>query len=179
MATKLGSNNPFPSVLIVEQGATPTTPAAGYQRLFARTSDGHLCTVDDAGTVSDLQGASSGGSRQFGITLDGGGVAITTGVKGDWRAVVGGTITKVTVLADQSGSIVIDVWKDSFANYPPTVADTITASAKPTLSSATKAEDSTLTGWTKTFSAGDTFRFNVDSASTVTRVTLTIEYTPS
>ena len=32
-----------------------------------------------------------------------------------------------------SGSIVIDVWKDTYANFPPIVADTITASAKPTL----------------------------------------------
>ena len=48
---------------------------------------------------------------------------------------------------------------------PPTVADTITASAKPTLSSATKSEDTTLTGWTTAVTAGDVFGFMVDSAS--------------
>lgn len=57
MSTILGSNNAFPSVLLTE-GTTPTTPATGKQRLFARSSDGHLCTVDDAGTVTDLQGTS-------------------------------------------------------------------------------------------------------------------------
>lgn len=58
MSTILGSNNAFPSVLLTE-GTTPTTPASGKQRLFVRSSDGHLCTVDDAGTVTDIQGGSS------------------------------------------------------------------------------------------------------------------------
>jgi hypothetical protein len=113
--------------------------------------------------------------RTFGITIDGGGSAITTGVKGYVRFPYACTITKHTLLADQSGSLVIDMWKDTYANYPPTVADTITASAKPTLSTAIKAEDSTLTGWTKTVTAGDVFGFSVDSATTVTRAHLIVE----
>lgn len=106
--------------------------------------------------------------------IDGGGSAITTGVKGFIEIPYAGTIQSVRLLADQSGSIVIDLWKDTYANYPPTVADTITASAKPTLSSATKAEDTTLTGWTTSVSAGDILGVNVDSAATVTRVTLSL-----
>lgn len=81
------------------------------------------------------------------------------------------------MLADQSGGCVIDVWKDSYANAPPTNDDTITASAPPTLSSAAKSEDATLTGWTKTISSGDVLAFNVDSATTVTRVTLILDVT--
>jgi len=106
--------------------------------------------------------------------VDGGGSAITTGVKGDVVVDFDCSISRQTLVADVSGSIVIDIWKDTYANFPPTVADTITASAKPTLSAATKAQDSTLTGWTKAITAGDTLRFNVDSASTVTRVTLVL-----
>lgn len=109
--------------------------------------------------------------------IDGGGAAITTGVKGDLLIPFACTITAATLLADQTGSIVIDVWTDSYANFPPTVADTITASAKPTLSSAAKSQDTTLTGWTKTITAGQLLRFNVDSASTVTRVTLALSVT--
>ena len=89
------------------------------------------------------------------------------------------TITSYELTADQSGSIVIDLWKDTYANFPPTVADTITASAKPTLSSAQKATDSTLTGWTKTLSAGDYILANVDSASTLAKAVLTINVTRS
>jgi hypothetical protein len=77
-------------------------------------------------------------------------------------------------MADQSGGIVIDIWKDTTVNFPPTVADTITASAKPTLSSAQISLDAVLTGWTKTFTAGDIMAFNVDSCTTITRVTLTL-----
>lgn len=111
-------------------------------------------------------------TRQIGITIDGGGSAITTGIKGDRTSPWTGTITGVRMLADISGSAVVDIWKDTFANYPPTVADTITAAAKPTISAATKSEDTTLTGWTTSVTAGDTFRFNVDSATTITRLTL-------
>ena len=71
----------------------------------------------------------------------------------------------------------IDVWKDTYANFPPTVADTIAGSEKPTLSSAIKNEDLTLTTWTTSVTTGDIIGFNVDSASTVTRVTLSIKIT--
>ncbi len=113
--------------------------------------------------------------RTFGITVDGGGSAVTTGVKGYVRVPWTCTITKVSIYADVSGSCVADLWKDSYANYPPTVADTITASAKPTLSSAIKNEDSTLTGWTTSITAGDFVGFNIDSATTVTRVHILVE----
>lgn len=109
--------------------------------------------------------------------IDGGGAAITTGIKGDFSVPANCTITSVTALADQTGSIVVDVWKDTYANFPPTDADSITSAAPVTISSATKATDSTLTGWTTSISAGDILRFNVDSASTVTRVTLEIRVT--
>ncbi len=52
----VGSNNPFPSVLAVEQGSTPATPASGNQRLFIRTSDHLLCYVNSSGTVTQVGG---------------------------------------------------------------------------------------------------------------------------
>lgn len=110
-----------------------------------------------------------------GIVIDGGGSAITTGVKGFIEVPYAGTIVAATMLADQSGSIVIDVWKDTYANYPPTVADTITAAAKPTITTATKSQDTTLTGWTTSIAAGDILGFNVDSITTITRVTLVLK----
>ena len=61
------------------------------------------------------------------VVIDGGGSTITTGVKGDVNCDFAFTIVQWALLADQSGSIVIDIWKDTYANYPPTVADTITA----------------------------------------------------
>lgn len=106
--------------------------------------------------------------------IDGGGSAIATGVKGDIMIPFDCTVQGWDIVADASGSIVVDVWKDTYANFPPTVADTITGSEKPTLSSAQKNQDLTLSSWTTAFSRGDWLRYNVDSATTVTRVTVVI-----
>ena len=113
------------------------------------------------------------------FVIDGGGSAITTGVKGYVRVPFDCTITKCTLLADQTGSIQIDIWKDTYANFPPTDADSICGGNEPAISSAQKYEDSTLTGWTKTISAGDILAFNVDSCSTITRVVITLDYDKS
>jgi hypothetical protein len=109
--------------------------------------------------------------------IDGGGGVITTGIKGDLLIPFACTINSWTILGDQTGSIVVDVWKDTYANYPPTVADTITGTEKPTLSSANKNQDLALSTWTTTVAAGDILRFNVDSAATLTRVTVVINVT--
>jgi hypothetical protein len=117
-------------------------------------------------------------SGTIGIVIDGGGSVITPGIKGFYEVGVPCTITAVTLLsadvAATAGSIVVDIWKAPYASYPPTVANSITASAKPTLSSASKSKDSTLTGWTKTIAAGDVLAFNVVSATTVTKVSLSL-----
>lgn len=130
--------------------------------------------VDGVETVSV---DSDYGADAIEYVIDGGGSAITTGVKGFLEIPYAATINRATVLCDQSGSIVVDVWKDTYANYPPTVADTITASAKPTVSAATKGQVTTLTGWTTAVSAGDIIGLNVDSASTVTRCTISLKVT--
>ena len=133
--------------------------------------------VDASGNSESCTSITNTQIASFGITVDGGGSAITTGVKGYIQVPFACTINSNTVLLDQSGSIVFDVWKDTYTNYPPTVADTITASAKPTVSSATKSTDSTLTGWTTSITAGDILGFNVDSITTATRAHLVIKCT--
>jgi hypothetical protein len=119
--------------------------------------------------------------RQITLIVDGGGVAITTGVKGFISMPVAGvwkawTILSIDAASPISGSIVFDIWVDDLAAFPPAVADTITASDKPTLTTATFSSGSSLTGWTKGFNAGDVVAFNVDSATSVTKVSLTLEF---
>lgn len=111
------------------------------------------------------------------FVIDGGGSAITTGEKGHLEIPFGCTITQVTLLADTSGDIVIDIWKDTYARYPPTVADTICADTKPTISADTKYQDSDLAGWTTSIAAGDILAYNVDSCDTITRVTVSLKVT--
>ncbi|GAI79224.1 unnamed protein product, partial [marine sediment metagenome] len=102
--------------------------------------------------------------------IDGGGVAITTGQKGHLEIPFACTIKGWTILADVSGSIVVDVWKDTYAAFPPAVGDTIAGSEKPTISGAQKGQDLTLTTWTTAIAAGNILAFNVDSCATITRV---------
>lgn len=114
-------------------------------------------------------------SGSFGITIDGGGSAITTGNKGYLTIPYGGTITGWKMISDQSGSCVVDVWKT--ANTIPTSSNTITGTEKPTLSSQQISSDLSLSTWTSSVSAGDVFAFYVDSVSTITRLNLSIYIT--
>src|SRR4030095_7753595 len=60
----------------------------------------------------------------IGLVIDGGGAVITTGIKGFLRVPFAGTITGVTLLstdaAATAGSLVVDIWKDTYANFPTT-----------------------------------------------------------
>jgi hypothetical protein len=68
---------------------------------------------------------------------------LPTGIKVPWP----GRIDCWTLENDAaSGNIVLDLWKDTFTNYPPTVADTIITAGKPTLSSARKNSGYVWTG---------------------------------
>jgi hypothetical protein len=158
------------------------------QVVFPSAQSGYVTTTVGSFTQTQITSATSASyaitavtasytpqTKTFGITIDGGGNPITTGIKGDVTIPFDCTINSWYLVADTAGSIVIDVWKDTFANYPPTVLDSIAGSEKPTLSSAISASDTNLTTWSKTVTAGDVIRFNVDSASTVTRVNLTIK----
>lgn len=107
--------------------------------------------------------------------IDGGGETITTGIKGDLEIPFNCTIATCTLLANTTGSIVIDIWKDVYANFPPTDADSITASAVPSIATATNSQDGTLTGWTTSIVSGSTLRFNVDSVTALQRVTLSLK----
>ena len=111
--------------------------------------------------------------------IDGGGMAILAGVAGDVTVDFDCEIQSVTMLADQVGSIVVDIWKTTFALFQtgthPVNADSITAAATPTIAATDKDQDTTLVGWTTTINAGDILRYNVDSCVTIERVTVALE----
>jgi len=105
----------------------------------------------------------------IGFIIDGGGVAITNGVKGYIRIPFSATLAFWSLMADQSGSIVIDIFRAQAAI--PTVS-MVGGGNKPTLSASQFANAVTPVGWTSTvFAINDWIGFNVVSASTVTRVT--------
>src|SRR5262245_59181671 len=150
-------------VVLAEQGSAPASPVAGKRKLYV-TTGGVLTLVNSAGVTSPV-GATRTGTLVF--TLGDGVNAIAATEPDQWLEVPAAmTITSWRLLADASGSIVVDVWKDSYANAPPTAADSIAASAKPTLAAAIKNQDTTLTGWTTALAAGDWLRVHVESAAT-------------
>ena len=142
----------------------------------------HTDGTDDIQNASDSQKGLATANQTLTdviVTIDGGGSTITAGIKDDIHMDFTCTIKQVVLLADQAGNITIDLWKDTYTNAPPTVVDTITASAKPTLSAAAKSKDTTLSGWTTSVAVDDVIRVNVDSASTVTRVTMILKVAKS
>ena len=162
----------------LKETTAPAAPAADCANLWLQDNGAgksQLMIQFATGAAIDLSRQPTGA---IGFIIDGGGSVITTGVKGFVEVPFAGTITSVTLLSTDAavtaGSIVVDIYKDSYANYPPVVGDSITASAKPTLSSAAKSRDTTLTGWTTAIAAGDLLGFNVVSAATVTRIALSL-----
>ncbi len=149
-----------------------------------------LCAVAAAAGANEFGVNEAGTSKKVSLTqiyayspgaiefiIDGGCCTITTGIKGDLEIPFAATITRATALADVSGSIVVDIWKDSYANYPPVNGDSITASAPVTITTDTDSQDATLTGWTTAITAGDTLRYNVDSITTIKRVVISLRIT--
>jgi len=113
------------------------------------------------------------------FVIDGGSLVIPLGVSLPLSIPFDCTIESVELLArpGETGSIVVDIWNDTYDNYPPTVVDTITASAQPTIVSASKSVDSTLTDWIKNILAGDKLVFNVDSVALLTGCTIILNVT--
>lgn len=149
-------------------------PGEGRQRIWDLTQDPTSVRFATVGFNSDF--TTSG----VNFIIDGGGSAITTGIKGDLLIPFGTRILSARLLADQSGSIKVDIWKDSYENYPPTNADTITGGQEPEISSAVKwssAESAAImAAWDRDIVFGDTLRINVDSVTTITRVTLALVF---
>jgi len=106
--------------------------------------------------------------QSINFVINNGSNVIGTGIKGDVEIPFTGTIIKSTALADQTGSVNISWWKDSYANFPPTSGDML---GYQVISSSNKGQS---TGLTQAVTAGDILRFNVESADIVTRVTISL-----
>jgi hypothetical protein len=129
--------------------------------------------------LSNPSGTIADGELIIEYVMDGGGVPVAPGVRGYLVAPYAGALNAWTLLADQNCNCRLDIWKAPFANYPPTIANSIVASAPPALTADNAAQSSTLTGWTTTFSAGDILAFAVTSNDVAQRLTLSLTGTRS
>jgi hypothetical protein len=106
------------------------------------------------------------------VVFDASGSDISTGVAGDMPVPFDVELLSWTIVADGTGTISIEVWKDILANYPPTVADKISASAPIALTGQNRNSDAALIGWTTNWARDDVLRFNITASSGITRVTI-------
>lgn len=155
----------------------PTCTSGIYGEMYFDTTTNALAVCQGASPAwSAVGGSGSGLIETSGITVDGGGVAITTGNKGYIQVPYNATVSQWTVIGDQSGSAVFDIKRSTYAGFPPTVS-LIGGGNAPTLSSAQN-NTAAPSGWTSvTLNAGDVLLFSVSSASTVQRVNLVLQLT--
>ncbi len=122
--------------------------------------------------TSDNLDAFAGDTVPLVFSLDGGGSALTAGIQIEIPDLpFAGTLQRWTIIGDVSGSVVVDILRATYANFPTLTS--IAGTAKPTLTAAQKAQNTSLTGWGNTgLAVGDILRANVDSATTITRATV-------
>ena len=131
--------------------------------------------INGTNGTSGTSGVNGNSNGVLGLTIDGAGTAITTGIKGYLVVPFNCSIDSWYIVGNTTGSTVIDVWRASGYTIPTSAAQSIAGSEKPTLSSQQINKDLSLSTWTTSLSTGDVLGFNVDSSSTITRATLEIK----
>lgn len=101
-------------------------------------------------------------------------VAITTGIKSQAKVIspYTGTISGWKLISEPACTAVIDILKNTVT---PSGVDTITASAKPSLTAADINSSSTLTGWTTSVNEGDIIMLEVESNDVATYLSLQLK----
>lgn len=165
-------------------GSAVTIPQGHKTVVISDTTNGcriwSTSYLEDLATAGVVKRSSAGvfstdsGQTALLFQKDNNGVVLGTGIQGDLFVPFACTINQVVLSADQTGSMVVDLWKAPGGSYPPVVGNSITASAKPTLSSASLYNDVTLTGWTTSISNGDFIRVNINSVTTIQRFMLAL-----
>lgn len=149
------------------------------------TSNYTLTLPDAIGATGDCLAFTSAGVGSFVSTIrtinyviDGGGAVVTSGSKGSIVVDIDCTVLGWTILGDTVGSVVVDVRRSTYSGFPTT--SSIAGSEIPTLTSAQKNQDLSLTTWTTSINAGDILEFVVTgSPLTVTRVTVSLRLLPT
>ena len=110
---------------------------------------------------------------QFSFTITNGDTAIDASVTDpvvcSSRIANNVKITAWYLDCDQSGSIVLDVWKNTWNDTPLTNGDSIAGTEKPTLAGDVSASDTSLSSMTADWDAGEQVCVEIESAATVTK----------
>jgi hypothetical protein len=132
--------------------------------------EGGLGPVGPQGPVGPF-----GGTVEITVTIDGGGQVIPPGPLQAYKPVsVSGTLIGWYMVADEVGSISLDVWK-AHAQVP-TAANLISGLSGPALLDGQIASANILSGWQTVIAAGDVFGFNVAACVVIKRLTLVLVF---
>jgi len=103
-------------------------------------------------------------TRTINYVVDNGSRPMTIGNKGYLTIDVTGTIQSFILLADNTGTLELDLIKCTFDDFP--IGTSICGNSRPELNNEVKKSDITLTGWTKQLTAGDILQYEVINTST-------------
>jgi len=112
-------------------------------------------------------------TRTVNYVIDSGSLPMQIGDKGKLALDVTGVIESITVLCDQTGDIVFDISKCTFADYP--AFNSITAAQRVQLTNSNKYFDDVLNNWTTTIVAGEILNFSVISVTDVRRLLISLK----
>ena len=159
---------PTPTSTFVALTDTPASyvGSAGLKVVVNATEDGLEFVPDGTGTVVH---------DTLVATFDAGSAVLDAGATCEIFVPIASTITGCTLIAGNSGSVVLDVKSASYASYP--TLSSIVGGAPPTIATASKSQDTTLTGWTTAVAAGTILRVSITSATTISRVSLILSTT--
>lgn len=162
-----------------------TDPGANglLKRIAANATAAAVAGVDFAPPTTGsalLKGDGAGGfanaslQRAIGYVFDGGGALLTPGRTAYIPVPFACTISAWTITAD-AGTVTMDIWKKSAGTSIPSASDTITASARPALSTGTWLRSTALTGWNTSVSGNDILAINLAAVSNASVASLVLE----
>ena len=112
-------------------------------------------------------------TRTVNYVIDSGSLPMQPGDKGKLTIDVTGLIENIRVLSDQTGDIVLEIEKCTFADYPN--FSSITGGSRVQLTNSDKYFDDVLNNWTTTIGAGDILRFTVVSVNNIRRLLISLK----
>ena len=112
-------------------------------------------------------------TRTVNYVIDSGSLPMQPGDKGKLTIDVTGLIENIRVLSDQTGDIVLEIEKCTFADYPN--FSSITGGSRVQLTNSDKYFDDVLNNWTTTIGSGDILRFTVVSVNNIRRLLISLK----